>query len=441
MSDVRARRLAPLARLQHDLRPAALAIAMLVPLGLLHAWVLAEIAIALTDILFLVQMARDRNVTWLKQPWLIAALLWWAWLTLCSLPISALGLTVDGWGMGFFEGFIIIRLICFAAALQTWLLTTAKARQLAYLMLALSALWLGAESWQEYLTGSNLFGDHRWGDGSLTGPFYKPRAGDLYGHLLFLAVLPPAMALFAKPGRLWPVAGAALAVLGVVTSVLIGQRMGTIFTGLGLATAALFIPRLRKAALAAAAIAALVLLLTPIISPATHAKLVGETSKNLGHFALSPYGELYTRAAAMGLQSPIHGWGYNGFRAFCPLPRFTVGIPALGLAPTSLQLAACNLHPHNFYLQAFADAGLPGLILFTAMMLTWLATLARNLWRTPDPLRVGIFACVLTFAWPLASTDEFPTLYMSGWLFFALGLGLALAQMPNQTKPTDPTHA
>ncbi len=423
------------------LRPIALVAALIVPFGLLHAWVLAEIAIAITDILFLVEMTRTKNFRWLKQPWLIASLLWWAWLTLCSIPIPALGLIVDGWGMACIEAVIIIRLICFAAALQSWLLTTPTSRRAAYLVLALSALWIALECWQQYLSGRNFLGDHRWGDGSLTGPFHKPRAGDLYGHLLFLAVLPPAMALFAKPGRLRPIAGAALAIIGVVTSVLIGQRMGTIFTAISLATAAILIPRLRKPALAAAAIAALVLLLTPIISPATHAKLVGETATNLGHFALSPYGELYTRAAAMGLQSPLHGWGYNGFRAFCPLPRFTVGLPALHLAPTSLQLAACNLHPHNFYLQAFTDAGFPGLILFTAMMVTWLASLARNLWRTPDPLRVGLFACVLTFAWPLASTDEFPTLYMSGWLFFALGLGLALAQMPTQTKPMDPTHA
>jgi hypothetical protein len=416
------------------LRPIALTAALIVPLGLLHAWVLAEIAIAVTDALFLAEMARAKNLAWLKQPWIIITLIWWLWLTFCSVPWP--GFTVDGWGMSFFEAFVVIRLILFTAALQTWLLTTPRSHRAAWAILALCALWIGAESWQQYFSGQNIFGDPRWGDGSLTGPFFKPRAGDLYGHLLFLALLPPVTALFAKPGRLRPLAGAALATIGVVTSILIGQRMGTIFTGLGLVTSALFIPRLRKPAAAAAAIAVAVLLLTPIISPATHAKLVGETSQNLGHYALSPYGELETRATVMGLASPLHGWGYNGFRAFCPEPQFTVGIPALGVAPTSLALAACNLHPHNFYLQAFSDAGVPGLAFFTLMTLTWLATLVRGLIKTPDPLRVGVFACVLTFVWPLASTDEFPTLYMSGWLFFTLGLGFSLAQLsPNLTTP------
>jgi O-antigen ligase len=421
------------------LRPIALTAAALVPLGLLHAWVLAEICIALTDALFIAETIRIKNLTWLKQPWLYAALAWWAWLTFCSIPFP--GFTVDGWLMGTFEAFIIIRLLVFTVALQTWLLTTAGAQKLAWALLAASTAWIGLESWQQFLTGQNLFGDGRWGDGSLTGPFYKPRAGDLYGHLLFLALLPPVMTFIAQPGRLRPAAGAGLAAIGVVTSVLIGQRMGTVFTGLGLVTSSLFIPRLRRPALIIAALAAAVLSLTPLISPATHAKLVGETATNLGHFSQSPYGELYTRATVMGLQSPWHGWGYNGFRAFCPLPRFTAGLATLNIPPTSLRLAACNLHPHNFYLQAFADAGFPGLLLFTTMMLTILATLSRRLWLNPAPLRVGAFAFALTFAWPLASTDEFPTLYMSGWLFFTLGLGFALAQIPSNPVSKDAKNA
>jgi len=422
-------------RLQENLRPIALAAAMLVPLGLLHAWVLAEIAIAVTDVLFLIETARTKNLAWIKKPWIIAALIWWLWLLICSTP--AFFFPTAGWLMGFGEAAAVLRLILFTAALESWLLTTQHAKNLAWALLALSALWIGVECWQEYLTGSNLFGDHRWGDGSLTGPFYKPRAGQLYAHLLFIAVLPPAMSIMSKPGLARRAAGLALIALGVVTSVLIGQRMGTMFTAISLATAAVFIPGLRKPALAIAALAVLVLLLTPLISPATHAKLVGETAKNLHHFALSPYGELYTRATVMGLQSPIHGWGYNGFRALCPFPLFDKGLPTLGIAPSSVALYACNLHPHNFYLQAFADAGYPGLILFSLMMLTWAVTLARGLWRDPSPLRVGLFACLVTFAWPLASTDEFPTLYMSGWLFFALGLALAATQIPSQPTIQD----
>ncbi len=417
------------------MRNVALIATLLVPLGLLHAWVFAEICIAVTDVLFLVESGRNADFTWARKPWFMVAMLWWVWLMFCSLPLPALGLITAGWQLSFVQALVIIRMFIFAAALQNWVLTTASARRLAWLMVALSCLWIGVESWQQYITGTNLFGDHRWGDGSLTGPFRRPRAGALYGHLLFVSMLPPALAMLSKPGSVWRIGAILLAALGVVTSVLIGQRMGTIFTVLGLAGTAVFIPQLRRVAVAIVVVAVLVLLATPIISPPTYTKLVGETYRNLHHFTLSPYGELYTRATVMGLASPWHGWGYNGFRAFCPQPQFAAGLPALGIVPTQLGLGACNLHPHNFYFQAFSDAGFPGLVLFVTMILIWLGALFRGLRQTPDPLRVGLFIAVVTFVWPFGSSDEFPVLYMSGWLFLLLGIGLATADaVPHSTK-------
>jgi O-antigen ligase len=230
-----------------------------------------------------------------------------------------------------------------------------------------------------------------------------------------------------------------LAIFGVLTSVLIGQRMGMAYTMLGLAVAALFLRQLRLVALMVAGAAVVAVSLTPVISPPTYAKLVQETARNLGHFLLSPYGQLYTRAAAMTAQSAWHGWGYNGFRALCPQPRFAKGFPAFGIAPTQLGLGACNLHPHNNYIQALVDAGISGLILFCALVLAWLTPLLAGLWRTPHPQRLGLFIAVLTYVWPMASTDEFPTLYMLGWLFLLLGFGMALAPPPSVAhRPSKP---
>jgi len=422
------------------LRLAALVAALLVPFGLLHAFVLAEICIGIADVLFLAHSALARDWRWTKPLWLRVALLWWVWLLLCSTPLPLPGFGVAGWGHGFIQALVVIRLILFTAALQSWLLTTQAARRAAWVILALCCVWIGLESWQQYLTGTNIFGNKRWGDGSLTGPFWKPRAGALYAHLLFIALLPPLAALLAKPGWRGRAGGLALAVLGVATSVLIGQRMGVALTGLGLFVTAAFMPRLRLPAIICVAVAAAVLVATPIISPATHSKLVGETQQNFHHFSQSPYGEIYTRATVMGLQSPWHGWGYNGYRADCALPRFDGGLPALGIPPTSLQLLACIQHPQNFYVQAFVDSGFPGLILFIALVLVWTWDLLRGLFRTPDPLRVGLFIAVLNFTWPIASTDQFPVMYMLGWLFFFLGFGLACADIAPKSSVTDPAN-
>jgi hypothetical protein len=404
-------------------RDIALAATFLVPLGLLHAFVLAEICIALTDILFLAEMFRRRDFTWARQPWFVVAMLWWGWTLLCSLPLPLPGLHAANLMISTIQVLVILRLIIFIGALQSWVLTTPRARQLLWLLIALSALWIGLESWQQLITGRNIFGDPRWGDGALTGPFWKPRAGDLYAHLLFIALLAPVLALLARPGRAWQTAGIALAALAVVTSVLIGQRMGTIYSFLGLGIAAWALPQLRRPALLVAAIAVLTLLATPLLSPGTYKKLVGETSHQVSHYTQSPYGELETRAVVMGLASPVTGWGYNGFREYCPADQFSGGIPALGIAPTSLAQGACNLHPHNYYLQALTDAGFPGLALFILLNLLWFGKIYRG-WRDQQgPVSLGLMIAVVTFLWPLASTDEFPTLYEPGWLFLVLGLG------------------
>jgi O-antigen ligase len=130
----------------------------------------------------------------------------------------------------------------------------------------------------------------------------------------------------------------------------------------------------------------------------------------------------------MGLQSPWHGLGYNGYRVDCFLPRFNVGLPALNIPPTQLNLGSCEVHPQNFYIQAFSDTGVPGLFLFMALMLIWTLEAAKGLFRSASPLRIGLFIGVLTFTWPLASTDEFPSLYMLGWFFFILGFSLTLTK-------------
>jgi len=422
------------------MRAAALVlICLLLPLTLLHSRGGAEFVIAGIDILFLTAVTREKNWAWLRQPWMAIALTWWAWEVICSIPIPALGFGVAGWHESL-EAVVLLRLLILPAAIKTFILTTPRARRLAWAGLALSCLWIGVESWQQFLTGKNIFGDTRWPDGSLTGPFWEPVAGAPFAHLLCAALLPVAVPLLTRKTPAPRAAGILLAALALATTILIGQRMPTVLALLALATSCLFIRALRAPAAIAVILGAALLAATPVISPPTYHKLVLHFIYQMSRFAVSPYGELYTRATTMGLASPWHGYGFNGFKTLCPDPRFAAGFPALGIAPTRLALGACNIHPHNFYFQALTDAGCPGLALFAALNLAWLLALARGLWRKPDPLRVGLFAGVLTYAWPLASTDSFAILPHEGWLMYMLGLGLAAAQINANPTASDQKH-
>jgi len=156
----------------------------------------------------------------------------------------------------------------------------------------------------------------------------------------------------------------------------------------------------------------------------------------MDHFATSQYGQLYARALEIGEQQPITGRGFDGFRTGCPLPRFFR--PSFdGSQPDGGGADICAQHPHNFYAQALDEGGFPGLILFSALGIAWLAPLARGLWRDPQPLRVGLFASIFIQLWPFASTSAFTSMPMGGWFFLLLGWGLAEARAADQgqTQP------
>ena len=142
------------------------------------------------------------------------------------------------------------------------------------------------------------------------------------------------------------------------------------------------------------------------------------------HFPQSHYGQIAARAVRIAEAHPLLGTGFDGFRRLCDDPAYFAGWHGTDGGGAAM----CVQHPHNFYLQALVEGGVPGLLLFTALAAAWLAVLARGLWRTPDPLRTGLFVAALIQLWPVASTTALTSMPLSGWFFVLLGLGLAHTQ-------------
>ncbi len=412
------------ARAEHLARQAAAAACLLLPLALLHARAGAEILIGVIDVLFLARTVLARDGAWLRQPFAWAAGVWWAWLSLCS----ALGTG------GLLHGLLAVRLPVLALALGCWVLAgpppaSGKLRHWLWLVLAAAFCWVGLQAWEQDLTGVNLFGQPRWGDGALTGPFAKPRAGPAFILLFFPVVVPAVAGLAARPGLRPRLAGAGLAVLAAATMVLIGQRMPVALMLLGLAVAALLLPALRLAALCAALAGAALVAALPWVSPAASVKLLAQTSGQMAHFAQSEYGLIFLRALAVAKLHPWLGLGFDGFRRGCgsfqAVHEFDwLGIPAVN--PNS-GISACNLHPHNYYLEAVDNAGLPGLLAFVALVSCALLRLAQGAARGRAALQAGLLVGGIVALWPLASTSAFTSMPNGGWVFLLLGLGFAAA--------------
>jgi O-antigen ligase len=406
-------------------RVALIATLLTVPM-LLHAHAFAEATMGVASACFLIRSVLTRDWQWLRSPWFRIGAAWWAWVVICSLPIPAFGMGLGGTN-SLVQAVATLRFLLFVAALEYAALRATNARRWLHGLIVASTVYIAIHSLFQSVTGYNLYGQRRGGDGELTGPFGKPRAGPPESRILFPALVPPVAALLARKGWTSTVAAYALLLSGVGIMVLISQRMPLLLTILGLFVTALLLPKLRPVVLAACVAGGVLLAATVVISPPTYYRLVLKFSEQMDHFPTSAYGQIYTRALEIGRQHPLFGRGYDGFRTGCPMPRYFR--PTLdGRLADGGGTANCAAHPHNFYMEALDNGGIPGLVLFSALSLAWLWPLAKNLLPKPDPLRVGLLASVFIQLWPIASTSAFTSMPMGGWFFLLLGWGLAEAR-------------
>ena len=390
---------------------AGLALTLALPLFVLHGRGIAEAVLILLGLLFVARCAALRDWGWLREGWVRIALAWWAWLVVCSVP-AGVGPATQAVGL--------IRFLALVAALEHWTLRDPAARAWLARLLQWAALYIALQSLVQFAIGRNLYGYPRGPDGELTGPYAHPRAGPPLSRLLFPALLPVVGRWVGIAG--WrPLAGVLLALAGVAVMVLIGQRMPLLLTFLGLFVTALLLPRLRGVVLFSLIAAGLLLTAAPMVSPPAFNRLVTKFSGQMQHFPDSPYGQITARALAIGAAHPVTGAGFDAFRRLCGDPAYFKGWHG----DDGGGAAICVQHPHNHYLQALTESGIPGLLLFCALVLAWLRGVGRGLWRDPDPLRVGLFVAVLIQEWPIASASAFSSMPLSGWFFIAVGFGLA----------------
>lgn len=393
------------------------------PLFLLHGRGVAEALLIAIAALFLSNSVMARDWGWTRSAWVRIAGAWWAWLVVCSIPA---GTVLQAAGVG--------RFLLLVAALDWWLLRDPSVRAWLARLLRWAFLYLALSCVLQFTTGRNLGGYGRFMDGELTGPYERPRAGPMMVRLLFPALLPPMSAWLGRAG--WASLGAAaMGLAGVAIMVLVGQRMPLLLTLLGLFVTALLLPRLRGVVLAACVAGGLVLGATSVVAPPTFTRLVTKFTTQMAHFGDSPYGQIAARALAIGVANPLLGTGYDGFRTQCEKPAYFRGWDG----GDGGGAAMCAPHPHNHYLQALVEGGWPGFVLFCALVLAWLHSVGRGLWRDPAPLRVGLFVAVLLHEWPIASASAFTSMPLSGWFFVLLGLGLAETRAtitePDRTRP------
>ena len=371
-----------------------------------------EVCFALLALLFLVHCVKHREWRWFRPTWVKLAL--GCWLYLLCLSIVNLE-TADNLDRGLYFG----RFLFGALAIQWALSADRQAAGLLFKSLCVCVLFIVFDVFYQYCAGADLFGRKPKGV-RLTGPFSDLRAG---GMLLWMSF--PVLVWFAG-GKIIEAkpflsrALSSLVIVGCVAAIFVsGERMALLMALFGLSLVVVLSP-MKKSVLVAASLLGLAFVVALGI---TNQKIVERqfaSSKTvIMNFADSQYGQLWRNGVKIGMQNPLFGVGPRNFRQVCPaLPPLDIGD-----YPVRIQ---CSTHPHNIYIEWFAETGLLGLALFLALSFLWLKTLfkARRVDRR-NLVLTGLTISVIIRLWPVQTTGSFFS--NSSALPFWIMLGWALA--------------
>jgi O-antigen ligase len=211
----------------------------------------------------------------------------------------------------------------------------------------------------------------------------------------------------------------ALALCTLATVMLAGERAPSIIGMLSLIlAAAIMMSAGRRFAIAGAALIVIVSLMVLVLFLTQEwvQSRVAYLMVNLQDFPQSSYGQLFWMGGHLGTLNWMTGTGLHGFRELCLdyLARGTV--------------THCNLHPHNPYIEWYAETGLIGVLLFIAMVGSMVRTVIRALKRYAKSDRILpalALATLLVNFFPLMPTQSFFSNWPALLLWFSISVSMA----------------
>lgn len=402
----------------HPLWALAFVAALLLPVMLVVARAGIEVCGGVIILGFLWHSYRTREWAWARTPLFRIALLLWAWLVLIVSPLAYFP------DESLPESLAWIRFVLLFMALRYWVFAPDAARRMAAMftlgvvtLVALDMLW-------QYMSGVSLSGNPG-PPGRLSGPFDTPKAGLLIGKLVIASgavAWGAALISGSGPRALLPLA---MTLFVLATLLLTGDIAATLAAFFALAVLGFGMmlkrPSWRKPCLALGAVFVLAATAAFMTQPTLRDR-VSLVRERLSNYSASDYGVIVHATIAVGKDHLLHGAGVQNFRDISGK-----------IAP--YETLAQARHPHHYYLEWWVEAGIPGLLLFCALVIALLRE-GWTHWRRASGLAtlVPAAACAVTLQHflPLLTTQSAFNNWSAMLVWFSLGL--VFASLPHE-KP------
>ena len=368
----------------------------------------ADLWLSVIALTFAGRSIARREGWWLRVTWVRLAFLFWA-----ACLVSAASSPLPAYSLG--ETFVWFRFPLFAMAVAFWL--GKDGRLLRAMLLSIGTgmmimcLILAAEISIVGVSG-----------GRLSWPY-----GDLVpGNYLAKACLPAflvVVAMATSSDRRTASWAAIIALISIVASVMTGERINFLIRACGgMLAAVVWKPRFFRV-VAVFAIEGIAVFSALLATPGLFQRFVDHFVQQLPTHGDSPY----FRAMAPGWlafkESTILGVGPGNLRTLCP--EITGGSAAYD----------CHPHPHNFYLQMLGEAGIIGLVTGVLFLGSIIWACAKPALRDRSNVVVATMWIVpFAFFWPIASTADFFGQWNNIFMWSAVAVALAGAQIGSDDK-------
>ena len=374
----------------------------------------ADLWLTLIVIIFLIRCIRKKEWEWVSQIWFKSALSLW----ILGLFSAILG--VDPF-FSFQQGFVWIRFPLYVAATQVWI---AKDRDIRIVMLL--SMLMGMIIMSGILIAETLIEPKT----RLTWPYGDLVPGGYIAKVslpLFCVLIAVAVSNKNKAGMFSGMIG----LMSIGVSVLTGERTNFLIRACGGILASL----VWKPKFIIISTLILIEILAVIVVFSSRPDLSDRFGKQfLNNIPLAntsdnnPYWGAWRGGIQQGLKTPFIGIGPSGTRNTCAnldtnLPEWLPG------------KNYCGNHPHNFYVQLFAEVGLVGLLIGSVMFVSLIICCYKaRLENFNCPMAATAFVVPLGLFFPLQQFGSFYGQWGNLFTWFAIAFAVSHYQGWRKTK-------
>ncbi len=362
-------------------------------------------------IAFLIKSILKKNFNWLKEKWFFYILIFWFFsLISASLSVNPIH--------SLKESFVWIRFPLYVISLQYWILKNIKILKLMYL-----SIFFGAMLLIIILTSEIIYNYHfQISNVRLTWPYGDTVPGNYFAKMgLPLFCLLTSTFLFKTNSK--SIYFGLFAALIIIFIFLTGERMNFLIT-VGALTIILIISKPNIKVFISLMI--LFLIFSQIIktfNPSLFNRYKNTINQHLNMSDENGYWGTWRGGIQQGFEKPFLGIGPSMTRSQCQYldnKKFEF-LPGKNL---------CANHPHNFYIQLFAEIGIFGL-LFGIVIFFRIIKDSYYRWKLDykNPYLISAFVPLLIYFFPFQQTGSFFGQWGNLFLWFGIGLSIATSKI------------